>query len=337
MELFRVHAFTVEPQRMEDEQVQPPGAGQTLTSELRQALDLNMRVARFDRRTPIDFRLNPETRGNPIRTLVMGYGFGDETEADQAASKLAFHLSTAMDRRTEPRLLIVAAMRADDERQVTLWIFPRDRAFRLLEENGRPSITVLTDVFSQTSELRKAARFQGKKLRTHFMSGRAIDFESSGPSRAVADFWVRRFLHCQFSLTGDAGTHLLAQTIRDAYDRCKDPEDRRQFYGLVMILGQSRRTRWSLNDLADNHLTGNAHKEFLRAVPNPDSLVSQFDVDAGTLQQALKIRIFVLDSGVHVSSPLGEVGKSVKLDGDDRPQLVCTGTVVSERLRTRHG
>jgi hypothetical protein len=337
MELFRVHAYAVEPQRKEEEPVQPPGAEQELTSELRAALDQNMRLARFDRRTPVDFRIDPETRENSIRSLVMSYGFGDRASADKAAAKLAFHLSTAMDRRTESRLLILAAMRAGDERQVTLWIFPRDRAFQLLEENGRPSISVLTDVFSQTSELRKAARFGGKNIRTHFITGRAIDFETSGPSRAVADFWVRRFLNCQFSLTGDAGTHLLAQTIRDAYDRCEDPNDRRQFYGLVMILNQSRRTHWTLGELADSYLTGNAHDEFVSAIPNPDSLVAEFDVDSEMLQQALRIRIFVLDSGVHVSSPLGEVGKSVKVEGEDGRQLLCTGTVVAERLRTRHG
>jgi hypothetical protein len=94
--------------------------------------------------------------------------------ARAAALLLANRLAMAMDRRSTSCLFVPTAFRDDDKRRVILWIFPRDEAFRLRTGNEGPTIEVLENIFSQKSKHRKAAMFEGRNLRNHFLSGRVL-------------------------------------------------------------------------------------------------------------------------------------------------------------------
>jgi hypothetical protein len=188
MELFRVHAYSVSPQRGVKHPIPPEGGAIAISAEFQNIIAENLQSARLESRTVVDFQVGLIARTNSTRDLIMQYAFGESSDADEAALALAHRLSGAMDLRSTVCLFVAAAFRDGDRLAVTLWTFPRDEAFRLRHGSSGPSIEVLTDVFSQTSRLRKAAQFQGRQLRSDFLSGRVLDFQADHASRDVADF-----------------------------------------------------------------------------------------------------------------------------------------------------
>jgi hypothetical protein len=339
MDLFRLHAYAISPQRGANDTYEPEGGAVAINEELRRVISENLTSAAFDSRTRVDFDVDTATRTNHVRDLIVTYAFGEPAQGRAAAVALASRLSTAMDLRSTPCLFIPAAFREDDRRTVTLWTFPRDEAFRLRQRRSGPSIQILTDIFSKTSRLRKAAQFLGRNLRNHFLSGRVLDFQANHASKDVADFWITRFLQCRFGLAGDAGTRLLARTIRKAFDECQDPADQEELYTAVMAMRRSPHKRVSLEDFADRYLShdGNARQAFLRAIPNTESRSAVFDFQTAAFDATLQFRVFQLDTGVFVSSPLTQIGDSVRIaEGTEKKRLSCEGAIVEERLRTRH-
>jgi hypothetical protein len=336
MVLFRVNAYSVSPSRREDPPLEPEGGAIAINANLRQVIDDNLKSASLNKRTSVNFQLDTKTRTNATRDSIISYAFGKPAAAQNAAKTLARRLSAAMDLRSDPCLLVIAALREDDERDVTLWTFPRDEAFRLHRGRSGPSIEVLTDIFSQSSNLRKAASFQGKQLRNHFFSGRVLDFQSSSSSREVADFWISRFLECRLGILGDAGTRMLSRMFQESFEKTSDLEEKEALFGAVMALRHSPQTRLSLQDVAEDYLDGLVRERFISSVPNPESLTSVFDFKREVFDSSLQFRIFQLESGVFVSAPLTEIGQSVQVSEGERRTLSCEGEIVDERLRRRH-
>ena len=338
MDLFRLYAYAISPRRGASGAYEAEGGAVTINDELRRVIDENLASAAFDSRTRVDFDVETASRTNQVRDLVVSHAFGEPAQARAAAAALASRLSSAMDLRSTPCLFISAAFREDDHRTVTLWTFPRDEAFRLRQRSSGPLIQILTDIFSKTSRLRKAAQFAGRNLRSHFLSGRVLDFQANHASKDVADFWITRFLECRFGLAGEAGTRLLARTVRKAYDTCKDADDQEQLYAAVMAMRRSPHKRLSLEDFADRYLTkdGSAYKAFIGAIPNRESSSAVFDFQTETFDRTLHFRVFQLNTGVFVTSPLTEIGGSVQITGGIEKHLSCKGDIVEEHLRTRH-
>jgi hypothetical protein len=336
VELFRLHAYSVTPQRRDETPGDPEGGAVTLGARLKKVLDDNLSDAEFEKRTTVDFAVDPSTRTNVTRDAIVEYAFGEAPAARAAALLLARRLSGAMDHRSTPCLFISAAFRDGERRMVTLWTFPRDEAFQFRSGRAGPSIEVLTDVFSQRSKLRKAACFQGRKLRNDFLSGRALDFQADHSLREVAEFWINRFLDCRFAIAADAGTRLLARTVRRAYEECEEPEDKETLYTAVMAMRRSPHKRLSLGDFANRYLEGGAREAFLTAIPNEESRVSAFEFQRDVFDGLLQFRVFQLESGVFVSSPLSEVGQSVRVSQGEDKRLSCEGRVVDESMRARH-
>jgi hypothetical protein len=336
MNLFRVHAYSISPSRTADALVEPEGGTISVIAELRRVIQENINGADFDKRTIIDFQLDPATRTNQTRDMVLGFGFGEPAVARAAALSLARRLAQAMDQRSTPCLFVQAAFQEGQRREVYLWIFPQDEAFRLRRGPAGPAIEVLTDVFSRTSRLRKAARFQGRNLRSEFLSGHVLDFQTNNASRVVADFWIVRFLDGRFGIGGDAGTRLLARVVRKAYDDCPELEDKEAIYTAVMAMRRSPQMRVSLRDFADRYLQGAARDAFIAAVPNQESLGSVFEFSREVFDSTVQFRVFQLDTGVFVSSPLTQIGESVQITEGQRRQLSCRGRILEEQLRTRH-
>jgi hypothetical protein len=337
MPLHRLHAYSVSPGRTANAPIAPDGGAVSVTAELRRVIEGNINAAKFDRRTAVDFQVDPTSRTNQTRDSVIEFGFGEGAAGRAAALSLARRLAQAMDRRSAPCLFVAAAFRDGEGRAVYLWTFPRDEAFRFRRGPSGPAIEVLTDVFSQTSRLRKAARFQGRDLRTEFLSGRVLDFQTNSASRVVADFWIGRFLDSRFAIGGDAGTRLLARVVRKAYGECTQLDDKEALYAAVMAMRRSPQRRVSLMDFADRYLGGPAREAFLSAVPNQESLESVFEFSRDVFDSTVQFRTFQLDTGVFVSSPLTQIGESVQITEGERRQLSCRGGILDEQLRTRRG
>lgn len=336
MELFRLNAYSVVPQRGVEKPTQPEGGAVRLTAKLRAVTDQSLANPKLENSTLVDFRVDTTTRTNATRDSIRAYAFGKGPAAEKAAIFLAGQLSEAMDLRSTPCLFVLAARRDGATHAVTLWTFPRDEAFRLNRGRGGPSIEVLTDIFSQTSALRKAAHFEGRDLRTGFLSGRALDSQAQDALRDVADFWISRFLECRFGIAGDAGTRVLAKTILKAYQSLADPQDKEALYAAVVAVRSTPRPRLSLRTFSNRYLAGKAKAVFVKSAPNAESLSSLFDFQLEVFDLSVQFRIFQLDTGVYVSSPLGQVGKSVQISDGSRRTLSCSGDIVDERLRTQH-
>ncbi len=338
MELFRLHAYAVVPHRTSptEDEPDPVGGAVQVSRDLRVAIDGNIQGARFHERIGVDFQMDQTTRRSDVRELIMNFAFGEAPTAKAAGQSLARRLANAMDRRSMQCLFIPAVMRQRGRRRVTLWTFPQDRAFQFRNADTGPTIEVMTDVFSQSSKLRKAALFEGGRSRSDFLRGQVLDFQASHSSRDVADFWIERFLACNLGIRADTGTRLLAKTARSVYERSETADDRETLHAAMMSMRRSPQKRVSLQTFAVRYLEGELRERFLNAAPNDHSRDSLFDFRRDVFDETLGFRIFELDTGVFVSSPLDQVGKSVRVGSGERRRLRCEGDVVEDRVRARH-
>src|SRR4051812_4873005 len=108
MELFRLHAYAVVPQRTVDAPTTPAGGAIAISAQLRAVMDANIAEAKFDLQPLVDFGVDTDTRTNETRDAVMAFAFGEPASAKGAAVNLADRLSRAMDHRSTPCLFIPA-------------------------------------------------------------------------------------------------------------------------------------------------------------------------------------------------------------------------------------
>lgn len=350
MRLFRLYAYPVEPQRTvaPDEFVDPIGSRIDWTPELEGALSAALAAAR--RMTTVDLRLDtaPGRRTSDVRDAVMGFAFQNRHEtAEEAAVNLARRLSVSMDERSKSCLFLAAAYRESTSaprRRVALWIFPRDEAFRF----HQMTIELLNDIFSRSSKLRKLALFDGNQIRSHFTTAQVLDFQAGGVDE-VARFWIDRFLDAQLSISDEAGTRLLAQTISRLSEAELTSNQREQLQAAAIAVRTMPRNRWSLEQFATQMLSDELRASFLKEAPNDESRRSVFGFERQVFEDSLRTRIFRLDGGVTVYSPLEQVGSTVQVvrAGGDVAEatapganargerLRVEGTVVSDRMSKR--
>jgi hypothetical protein len=335
MKLFRLHAYSIVPARTADDEMEPRGGAIKPSAELRSAMDNNRSRAKFHKCTQVGFVVDPTSRTNDVRDDVMTYGFGEAASAKSAALRLATLLGRAMDRRSPPCLLVPAASQDGPRAQVILWIFPRDEAFILNFGREGPSMEVVSDAFSQRSNHRKAAAFEGKSLRTEFLTGRVLDHQVSRVSGEVADFWTNRFLRCALSVSNDGGTRMLARTVRKAHDSTDDPIAKEILQAAVVAVRHTPQPRMSLDTFASRYLKDAALETF-EAVAPKEARADVFTFQRPAFDAIVQFQVFHLNTGVIVSSPMDQIGQSVKLSGSGNRTLSCSGTVALEQLRARH-
>ncbi len=238
-----------------------------------------------------------------------------------------------MDERSNHGLLVLTADKEEDNRNVVVWVFPQDTVLRLHSESDRNTINVLEDVFSQKSNLRKAAQFEGKKIKSHFVTGRVLDHQSDGLARDAADFWLDRFLEADLSLKGEAGTRQFAKAAKATYEAlAEDPIGRLQFSTAITALALGPQRNLSFQSFADSSLNEDVAKIFLENAPNDDSRRATFAFDGEFFSGLVKYRVFILEGGVQVSSSMGAIGTVVKQSGKAGQHLEVSGTILREKL-----
>ncbi len=350
MPLFRLYAYSVDPQRTIDPKryLPPVGGAVTVATPLNRALATALTSAQAERPTRVDLRVDPDptARTSAVRNAVIQLAFAPRTNvAETSAAWLAGRLSRTMDNRSPSCLFLAAAFRETPtapSRDVALWIFPQDEAFRFRSQAH--AIDLLNDVFSRTSRLRKLALFSGRDLRTDFLVATVLDFQAGGIG-GVADFWIDGFLGAGLAITPDTGTRLVADAFRNAARADLSYDQREQLHAAVMAIRNRPPQRSSLQGIAAEFLSPGVAEPFLAAAPNPESARSLFQLNRQLFDRSVNYRNFRLTTGVWVSAPLGEVGDSVTITrmrpkGDDATaepveRLHVEGTVIEDKLTSR--
>lgn len=297
------------------------------------------RRAKAEDWTDVDFRVHEiaDDRGGrrscATRDDCLDLAFGSTAQQDAGAVALASRLSAAMDGRSHSHLLVlIEGVDGAGEAEVTAWTFPHDDALRF-DARGVPKVEVLADVFSQTSRLRKAAVFKGRPRDTSFLSGKALDLQTGRASIDVANYWVGKFLQCQLAITPLIGTENLANAIKKLDATLTDPQERATLTIAVLHLQRAPQRSWTLDEFADQNLPP-ALGERLRASSDPNLVHARFELETEAYSRLLNLKIYTLDNGVVVSSPISQVGS----EGDATPvvvtgtALVAKGTIVKERF-----
>lgn len=333
MKLFRVHAFAVKPRRTSDIRDQMVGGPIKISNEISSLIDENIEESDFLNQSEIAFNFSGPERSNSTRDLVISYGYDDEEKSNLAAQLLAQKLSLAMDKRSKPTLFLLASKSDGDIRKITLWTFPSDTAFKLEMINNIPTLYILSEVFSQSSLLRKAVLYQGNKLiRSDFTTGFVLDNQATG---YVSNYWMRIFLESDFFLKEIMGTRVLATALKDTFNTLSDQYEKDKVFSSIISTQHLPREIWSFLDFANEMLDGKARDEFLKQIANKNCMNEKFSINKQEFKSLIGKKIYYLESGVSVISPLDEIGKSVYINNDEEPRLECSGIIQKELVRTK--
>lgn len=337
MNLLRVYAYTVLPQRTAENPQTPAGGSLAINADIQTALDEAFRKAKLDKQDTIDFRVDSHSRTCEVRDLVMDLAFGNPRQTKGVATKLASRLSLSMDDRSPSSLLVLAASGDNATvRRATVWAFPRDESFQFRNNKSGVVVKLLQDTFSRNSRLRKAAVFEGRKTRSEFLSGRVLDHQASTGQKA-ADYWIDDFLDCTLGLKGEAGTKILAQCLQTAFSKADDSAVRENLYAAMLTAHNANWRRTSLKKFARDHLSPEAKRLFLDASPNEETKGSAFDFKRDVFAKKLNFRIFHLEKNIYVSAPFDAIGNGVTVSDGQQKRLKCEGVVLEEKVRARHG
>jgi hypothetical protein len=332
--LFRVHAFAVEPRRTSGtDDYEPSGGAIPISATLRTALD-EAEFILAKKKLDIDLVVDPSSRTSDVRDLLLEYAFGSTQTPIRAAKALSARLADAMDARSDECLLVLSARRNDEGiRSVFLWTFPKEDAFQF-KRSSAPSIELLTDAFSRKSPLRKGASFVGRNIPPDFLRGGALDFQSTSRTKLASDLWIIKFLSARLAVSSQAATRLLVKAIANTHAALETVKERTQLFAATITLKAKPDVRYSLNTFASTFLDASVQEVFLREAALIGSIPpnQRFAVDTDVLDATLNVRAFQLESGVLVSAPILEVGESVLLNGN---MLRVSGTVTSDRMKMK--
>jgi len=339
MRLFRICAYEVTPQRTSDTKSPPTGGAFPATDEIRQSLDSLLTSSKLAAQAMVDFRvdsrLDLQRRQHIVRDLLISYAFRPAAKARTAALTLATRLSEAMDERSVPTLLMLTVFKDGSQRRMIMWAFPQEEAFQFRTSSRGAQIRLLTDIFSRSSRLRKAALFEGQDRITDFWSGRVLDLQSTAGFGQAANYWINTFLDCRFGLEGNAGTRLLVESLRRTYESLDEQADRDQLHSAMVAIRTSPKRTWSLKQFAGQYLQGEAKRVFVQSVPTEMRNLS-FKFQRDEFEKKLNFRVFRLEDDVYVSAPFATIGNSVKIEDGQQRKLRCEGVIVQEKVRARH-
>ena len=337
MELFRIHAYEVTPQRLADAETPPRGGAFSADAEFSKALDDYLKKSKLQEQSTVDLRRAPTSNSDggathELRRQVLSYCFGAPPSAKGAALAMARRLGQAMDERSVFTLLILAAYKDDPVRRLVMWAFPKDEPFHFSVRGDRAKIKILKDAFSRSSSFKKAALFEGTTAANAFWSGKVIDKQADSAYGTAADYWVNRFLDSLPSLSGKAGTRQLAKCLRRTHDALSNQSDKDQVTNAIVAVRASRRRQWSLSSFANEYLTDNAKQVFVHLAP-PEVRSASFAFSKEEFDERIQFRVFRLEDNVMVTAPFGTVGKSVKIKDGEQRSLKCEGIIAEEKVR----
>jgi hypothetical protein len=338
MELFRIHAYEVVPQRLSATKTKPRGGAFKADAVFKASLEKYIEQAKLESQPPVSFqpRFEPdaEQATNPVRDHVLDYAFGPSATAKSAAVKMAERLGSSMDDRSASSLLILTSYRQGAKRRFIAWAFPKDEPYGFGVKGDHANLSIIENAFSRSSSYRKAALFSGLRQHDHYWNGHVIDRQSTPGFGAAADYWVTGFLTCKYLIDGKSGTQMLAKVIRETHQKAESQADQDLLTSAVISVRGSQRKNWSLKSFAEEFLKDTAKSSFLANCPK-EAVTAKFPLDQDELASKVNLRVFRLEDDVIVMAPFDSMNKSVKLTGTKDRKLTCKGTVVEEKVRAQ--
>lgn len=337
MQFSAIYAFSIVPQKGSDKMSSPQGGALKVTPDLQKLLSEAFNKSLSKLHSSVDFVFpDSDTREHEVRSAVMDFAFKKGSQRT-AALKLAQRLSMAADNRSPAALFVIAVheLKNKDVKAVSMWSFPREIAFQFSSSKSNlAKLEVLTDIFSHGSKMRKAAYYEGRDLRTEFLTGKVLDLQTSSLLGAGANYWIEDFLGARHSITPEAGTAALAKALKITFDKSTS-EHQKKLMSAAVAVHSLPANEWSLESFAKHHFDdGELINSFLQNVPNDETKVSRFRFHKETFERILNFITYKLESNVFVSAPFGSVGKEVKIDEKNRT-LSCEGKILDERIKSR--
>lgn len=337
MRLVRIHAYQLSPRRTASAPSAVVGGRFPISTPIRDSLADLFEKSGLATQAEVDFRLAAGSTivSHPVRTLLLEFSFGAPPTAVAASRRLSEKLGDSMDYRSPDTLLMLTCLKEGSKRRTILWAFPQESGFQFRSDDAGSRIRLLNDIFSHSSRLRKAALFEGRNQPAGFVSGRIIDHQALGSSGAGADYWVDKFLECQFALSGVIGTRRLAGYLRAAHDCLTTQPDKDQLFSTILAIRTSPTTNWTYQRVANQFLSGPAQTEFLSRIPARERGLA-FSFDRDEFEKRLNFRVFETKQGVYISAPFGTVGSTVILTGQAQRRVRVDDVIVDEKVRARH-
>jgi hypothetical protein len=286
--------------------------------------------------TPLNFIFPEGTRSHPVRDALLTLSFSQDEEEQMAASiSLCQRLADHMDGRNKNCLLLITVHSGPGESsaEAILWMFSYDRVIQ--RSGGKVD---LKDAFSLSSGLRKAASFSGSNSRTGFLSGVALDHQSSNANQLVAQFWISRFLEGSLQVQAREGTNLLAKAFRAANKALSNDElAQDQLVSTIIYVRANAAQPTTIASIGGLVPAGSAREAFARAAGSGPETRAPFAVDLERFDSRIKFRVFRLESGITVSAPFVEVSEQggVQIEESvDGSRLIASGLIKSESIRS---
>lgn len=338
MNLFRLHAYELSPRRTADVLLPVSGGAFPISGSIRTSLlDLQGKTG-LTGRPEVNFRSVAGAPGgtpHPVRELILRFAFSASASAATASLQLSERLADKMDLRSPPSLLVLTCLRSTNLRRVILWAFPQESGFQLRRGPAGARIRLLTNIFSHSSRLRKAALFDGaSNTAGEFLGGRIVDLQAEGASGTGADYWVDQFLDCELALSSTIGTRRLAKYLRAAHDAATEKADRDQIINAITAIRTMPRPSWNFRAVAQTFLSGSAHADFLNRIPSRERTLT-FRLDRTEFEEKLNFRVFETERGIFISAPFGTIGNGVQLTGTAQQRIRVDDVVAEEHVRAR--
>lgn len=340
MELVRVHAYQVEPQRLATSPTPPRGGSVAADDDFKSMLDEYLQKSKLQSQPTVNLRRHADGDGNApthqMREKFVTYCFDTASAAKSAAIAIAQKLGKSMDDRSDSTLLMLAAYQDDPVRRLVMWAFPKEEPLHFSMAGQQARVKILKNAFSRSSFFKKGALLEGENTQPSFWSAHVIDRQAESGTGTAADYWVNLFLDSVPSLSGRAGTLLLARCLRRTHDALTDQDDKDQLSNAIVALRASTKNQWSLQKFANDFLTDNAKKEFIERTP-PESRAATFTLDKAEFSEKINLRVFRTEDNVMVAAPFSTIGKSLKIrDTAVARKIKYEGVVVSEKVRSQH-
>lgn len=340
MKLVRVHAYEVKPQRLAALATPPRGGSVAADNDFNKMLNDYLEKSKLKSQPTVNLRRHADGNGaaptHTLRDQILTYCFGAAPAAKGAAVAIARKLGKSMDERSDSTLLMLAAYQQDPLMRIVMWAFPKEEPLHFSTSGKQARVKILKDAFSRRSSFKKGALLEGLNTPPSFWSAHVIDRQAESGTGTAADYWVSLFLDGVPSLSGKAGTRLLARSLRQTHDALADQDDKDQLTNAIVAIRASTKKQWSLQRFANDFLTDNTKKEFIERTP-PESRAAVFTLNKDEFAEKLNFRVFRTQDNVMVAAPFGTIGKSLKIqDTVSERKIKYEGVVVSEKVRPQN-